>query len=142
MLFGALLSGRLAGRVSPGKTVALGYAMMILATAVNIGFHALREPQLPWSVAPLFAYTMGMTLSMPTLVLFGLDLFPVQKGLAASCQTFLMSSINTVTAGLLSPLANASALRLAVVSAALMLAGLLCTLLFFNRRRSQMQQAI
>ena len=74
-----------------------------------------------------------MALAMPSLVLFGLDIFPAQKGLAASCQAFLMTMLNTLTAGLLSPLANASPLRLAVVSASLTGAGLLCAAIFFRR---------
>lgn len=135
MMIGALLSGRLAGRISPGKTVALGYGGMIAAVIANISFHVLHAPQLPWSVAPLFLYAMGMALTMPSLVLFGLDIFPAQKGLAASCQAFLMSSINALTAGVLSPLASVSALRLSTVSALLMLTGLLCAAAFGMTRR-------
>jgi DHA1 family bicyclomycin/chloramphenicol resistance-like MFS transporter len=135
MMLGALLSGRLAGRVSPGRTVVFGYVGMLAAVAANIGFHAFHGPVLPWSVAPLFLYAMGMALTMPSLVLFGLDIFPSQKGLAASCQAFLMSAINTATAGLLSPLANSSALRLAIVSALLMGSGLACSIAFAVSRR-------
>ncbi|MEP6955878.1 MAG: multidrug effflux MFS transporter [Chthoniobacterales bacterium] len=130
MMMGAALSGRLAGRVTPGRTVLLGYVAMVGAMAGNLAFHALHVPQVPWSVAPLFFYAMGMSFAMPSLVLFGLDIFPTQKGLAASCQMFLMSMINTLTAGVLSPLANTSALRLAMVSAALLSGGILCSLFF------------
>ena len=134
MMLGAALSGRLAGRASARQTVALGYLVMLLAAAINVGFHLLRPAQLPWSVAPLFLYAMGMALSMPSIVLFGLDIFPAQKGLASSCQTFLMTSVNTLTAGVLSPLSNASPLRLALVSGLLTLGGLLCFLLFLSSR--------
>lgn len=134
MMLGAALSGRLAGRVTPIRTVVIGYAIMVGAALANVAFHAFHRAQLPWSVAPLFVYAIGMALAMPSLVLFGLDIFPAQKGLAASCQTFLMSSINAITAGVLSPLANASAFHLAAVSAMLTSAGVLCTVLFFTRR--------
>ncbi|HMJ06797.1 MAG TPA: MFS transporter, partial [Chthoniobacterales bacterium] len=133
MLLGAALSGWLAGRASAGRTIALAYVAMILAATMNVLFHAVHPGQLPWSVAPLFLYTVGMALAMPSIVLFGLDLFPAQKGLAASCQAFLMTAFNALTAGLLSPLANASPLRLALVSAALTGAGLLCTFFFLRR---------
>ena len=139
MMIGAALSGRLAGIVKPKRTVMLGYIGMIAATAVNLGFHFLRDPQLPWSVAPLFVYSVGMSFAFPSFVLFGLDIFPDQKGLASSCQAFLMSGINTIPAGVLSPLANASTLRLATVSTLLTAAGLLCTLLFFKRRAPHVQ---
>jgi DHA1 family bicyclomycin/chloramphenicol resistance-like MFS transporter len=132
MMIGAGLSGRLAGRVRPKRTVLHGYAIMIAAALLNVLYHALRPAQLPWSVLPLFLYTIGMALSMPNIVLFGLDLFPAHKGLAASCQAFLMTGINALTAGALSPLANASPLRLAVVSGALTLGGFGCILLFLS----------
>ncbi|MDQ2659174.1 MAG: multidrug effflux MFS transporter [Verrucomicrobiota bacterium] len=133
MLLGAGLSGKFAGRLSPTRTVVLGYAAMLAAATLNVGFHLLRPAQLPWSVAPLFLYTIGMALAMPSIVLFGLDLFPAQKGLAASCQAFLMTSINAITAGLLSPLASVSPLRLALTSAALTGGGLLCIIFFFKK---------
>jgi DHA1 family bicyclomycin/chloramphenicol resistance-like MFS transporter len=135
MMLGALMSGRLAGRLSPARTVALGYGGMLAAVTVNICFHALYPPALPWSVAPLFLYAMGMALTMPSLVLFGLDIFPAQKGLAASCQAFLMSAINTITAGVLSPLASSSALRLATFSALLLAGGLGCVVVFAIAQR-------
>ena len=134
MMLGAALSGRSAGRITSKRTVMLGYAGMIFAALANVGFHALHRAQLPWSVAPLFVYTVGMALAMPSLVLFGLDIFPAHKGLAASCQTFLMTGINAITAGVLSPFANASPLRLAITSAVLTAGGLLCALLFFARK--------
>ncbi|MEP6809519.1 MAG: multidrug effflux MFS transporter, partial [Chthoniobacterales bacterium] len=71
MMLGATLSGKLAGRVSPRRTVVFGYAGMILAAALNVAFHSLHRAQLPWSVAPLFLYTIGMALAMPSIVLFG-----------------------------------------------------------------------
>jgi DHA1 family bicyclomycin/chloramphenicol resistance-like MFS transporter len=134
MMLGAALSGRLAGRVRPKRTVLLGYSGMVFAALANIAFHSLHRAQLPWSVAPLFVYTIGMALAMPNVVLFGLDIFPAQKGLAASCQAFLMTGLNALTAGVLSPLANASPLRLATTSALLTGAGLLCTLFFFKAK--------
>lgn len=135
MLLGAALSGRLAGRITPRHTVILGYGGMLAAVIANVGFHAAFPAQLPWSVAPLFLYTIGMTLAMPSLVLFGLDIFPAQKGLAASCQAFLMTGLNAVVAGIFSPFASSSPLRLALVSAGLTFGGLLCTGLYFATPR-------
>ncbi|HEX8680059.1 MAG TPA: multidrug effflux MFS transporter, partial [Chthoniobacterales bacterium] len=137
MMIGAAFSGQLAGRVTPARTVIYGYGGMVLAALLNVAFHTVRPAVLPWSVAPLFVYTIGMALAMPSLVLFGLDIFPAQKGLASSCQTFLMSSINALTAGVLAPLASATPLRLATISAALTLTGVLCTGLFFAASRTE-----
>lgn len=52
---------------------------------------------------PIFIYTLGMSLAMPCLTLFALDPFPDQRGLAASCQTFLQSGFNGLVAALLAP---------------------------------------
>lgn len=133
MLIGAAISSRLAGKLTPARTVWLGSIGMMVAASANVLFHALHPAQLPWSVAPLFFYTIGMALAMPSLVLFGLDIFPAQKGLAASCQAFLITSVNAVTAGILSPLANASPLRLACISALITLSGILCVAVYFAK---------
>lgn len=123
MLIGASLSGHFAGRVSQKKTVLLGYAIMIFAAILNVAFHAVRDAALPWSVVPIFLHTIGMACAMPSLVLVGLDLFPAQRGMASSCQIFLMSCINAFTAGVLAPLAQTTPLRLAVFSAGLVAIG-------------------
>lgn len=131
MMLGAGTSSRLAGRLTPKRIVLLGYGIMLFAVLANVTFHALHRAAVPWSVAPLFIYTFGMSLAMPSLVLFALDLFPDHKGLAASCQAFLMTGLNAVTAGLLSPIANATPLRLAVVSGVITFGGFACSLFFF-----------
>lgn len=104
MMGGAWLSGRLAGRCSAPKLLLLAYALMGLGVAVDLGVSFLRPPGLPWSVLHLFIYNLGMALSMPTLTLMALDRFPLQRGLAASCQAFLQSGVNTLAAAALVPL--------------------------------------
>lgn len=141
IMLGSAISARSAGRVSPTGTIVLGYAGMLVATVVNLGFHAAQPAALPWSVLPLFVYAIGMALAMPALVLFGLDIFPAQKGLAASCQAFLMSGINAATAGVISPLASGTPLQLAATSAGLTALGLLCALLFFRLGGASEQSA-
>jgi len=96
MVCGATLSGRFAGKLHPIRTIVLGCSIMAVATGCNILLNALRPPGLPWSVLPLFLYTLGMALSLPSLTILGLDLFPKQRGLAASCQSFIQSSCNAV----------------------------------------------
>jgi DHA1 family bicyclomycin/chloramphenicol resistance-like MFS transporter len=130
MMLGGALSGKLAGRLDAAHTLGWSYAAMIIATAINLIFHTLHPPALPWSVAPLFLYATGMALSLPTLTLLGLDLFPAQRGLASSCQAFLLTAMNAVTAGLAAPLAAGKPLKLALVSGALMTIGLGCSVAF------------
>jgi len=96
MVCGATLSGRFAGKMHPVRTVVLGSAIMAMACGCNILLNAFLPPSLPWSVVPLFVYTLGMALSLPSLTILGLDLFPDQRGLAASCQSFIQSSCTAV----------------------------------------------
>lgn len=128
LMSGSWLSGRLAGRISPGRTVALGYVAMACAALLNLGINLSLPPGLPWSVAPLFVYTIGMSLAMPSLTLFALDPFARQRGLAASCQTFFQSGFNGIAAALIAPALWGSTLSLAAGMAGLMLAGGLAAL--------------
>jgi DHA1 family bicyclomycin/chloramphenicol resistance-like MFS transporter len=106
---------------------------MIVAQAANIGFHAALPASLPWSVIPLFVYAAGMTFSMPTLTLVGLDFFPAHRGLAASCQAFLLTAGNAFTAGVLVPLVSASPLTFALGATGLLLLSLLCAMALPSR---------
>jgi DHA1 family bicyclomycin/chloramphenicol resistance-like MFS transporter len=68
----------------------------------------------PWSVLPVFFYTIGMSLCAPGVTLMVLDLFPTHRGVAASCQSFVQTMLGAVAAGILAPILSASALFLAI----------------------------
>jgi DHA1 family bicyclomycin/chloramphenicol resistance-like MFS transporter len=125
---GAWLSGRLAGKISLSRTIALGYGVMAVAVTFNVGLNLALHPALPWSVLPIFIYTTGMSLAMPCLTILALDPFPEQRGLAASCQTFFQSGFNSLAAGLIAPALWASTLNLSLGMAGLMLIGGLAAL--------------
>lgn len=123
LIGGSWIAGRLAGKLSPARTIVAGYAVMGCAALLNLGVNLALPPGLPWSVAPLFVYTLGMALAAPSLTLLALDPFPAQRGLAASCQTFLQASFNAAVAGLLAPLLWDSTLTLALGMGVLLAAG-------------------
>ena len=123
LLSGAWISGRLAGKLSPPRTIAAGYAAMGGAALLNIGLNLLLPPGLPWSVLPIFFYTLGMAIAMPSLTLLALDPYPRQRGLAASCQTFLQAGFNALVAALIAPALWGSTLTLALGMGGLLLAG-------------------
>jgi MFS transporter, DHA1 family, multidrug resistance protein len=123
LMGGAWLSGRLAGKRSPEKTIGLGYVLMISAAIFNVSLNLALPPGLPWSVMPIFVYTLGMSLAMPSLTLLALDPFPEQRGLAASCQTFFQSGANSIAAGLIVPLLWSSTLTLSLGMASLLSLG-------------------
>jgi DHA1 family bicyclomycin/chloramphenicol resistance-like MFS transporter len=134
LVCGAWLSGRLAGRLSSARTIALGYGVMGSAALANLLLNLSLPPALPWSVAPLFLYTLGMSLAMPNLTLYALDPFPAQRGLAASCQTFFQSGFNGLAAAFIAPALWGSTLTLALGMTTLLTIGGLATLA--HRRQS------
>jgi MFS transporter, DHA1 family, multidrug resistance protein len=111
---GAWLSGRAAGRISRRRTVWWGYGIMAVSVAANLLLNLLVPPALPWCVLPVLVYFTGSALAMPSLTLMALDLFPAQRGLASSCQSFVQTTGNALTAALVAPLVWASTLTLAV----------------------------
>ncbi len=124
MVLGNYLSARLAGKVSSQRTIALGYAVMLLAAAANVAINLIMAPRLPWSVLPVALYVVGLALTMPSLNLRILDLFPQRRGLISSCQGVMQTGVNALTASLLAPLAWSSTLMLALAMALFLMLGL------------------
>ena len=97
---------------------------MTFAALGNVVLNLLVPPGLPWSVAPVFVYFTGSALAMPSLTLMALDLFPDQRGLAASCQNFVQTAGNAIATALIAPLVWGSTLTLALGMAVLLAFGL------------------
>ena len=125
IFLGALAANRMAGKVATQKQIALGFALLTGSGLLSTLYHLFFPPALPWTVAPLFLYTMGMSIVAPGLTLLILDLFPHIRGTVASCQSFTMTMLSAVVAGLVSPLLNHSMLLLSAGQFAFALAGLL-----------------
>jgi DHA1 family bicyclomycin/chloramphenicol resistance-like MFS transporter len=123
LMSGSWLSGRLAGKLSLPRTIASAYLVMGAAALLNIGLNLALPPSLPLSVAPIFIYVFGMAMAMPCLTLIALDPYPEQRGLAASCQTFLQSGFNALAAGVIAPALWGSTLTLAFGMGGLLLLG-------------------
>lgn len=125
IFLGALAANRMAGKVATQRQIAIGYALLVSSGVLSTGYHLFFPPALPWTVAPLFLYTMGMSIVAPGLTLLVLDLFPHIRGTVASCQSFTMTMLSAVVAGLVSPLLNYSMLLLAAGQFGFVLTGLL-----------------
>lgn len=141
LMIGAWSSDRLAGKLSPACTIVIGYLVMSAAATLNLILNLVMPPALPWSVLPLFGFTLGMSLAMPCLTLRALDLFPEQRGLAASCQTFLQSGFNTLAAGLIAPALWGSTLTLAFGMGGLLLLGACAAMIQQWRMSTKLQFA-
>jgi len=135
VMIGAWLSGRLAGRATPERTVLLGFAVMATAACLSIGYHLAYPPAVPWTVLPLMLYALGMALAMPSMTLLALDLFPRNRGMAASVQGFTQSMCNALLAGLISPLVAGTQLSLAATAGIAMVLGAACWLNYLRLTR-------
>lgn len=123
VMLGAFLSGRLAGRISPRHTVKVGYLVMFVAAAFNVGYSSFFAPALPWTVLPVMCYTVGMALAMPSVTLLALELFPRNRGLTSSLLGFQQSFLIAIVAGVVSPLLSHAGQPLALGMAGLLVCG-------------------
>jgi DHA1 family bicyclomycin/chloramphenicol resistance-like MFS transporter len=111
---GALTSNRFAGRITFARQIGIGFAFLITAASANVLYHAFLPPALPWTVAPLFFYCFGMSMVAPGATLLALDLFPHIRGTVASCQSFAITLLGALVAGVIAPLLSHSVLWLAI----------------------------
>jgi DHA1 family bicyclomycin/chloramphenicol resistance-like MFS transporter len=136
MVAGAWISGFLAGKISGRQTIGLGYVIMTAAAVANVLFHRLHPPTLPWSILPLVLYVIGMNTAMPSLTLLTLDLFPAQKGLAASCQGFIGLAANSAVSAFV-PLIWATSLSMAWTGVAMLAAGVVTIVLYMKAMKKE-----
>ena len=136
VLIGAFFSGRLASRLTPRRTVSIGYMIMFAAAVFNISYCTILPPALPWTVLPVMIYTIGMALAMPSATLLTLELFPKLRGMTSSLQGFAHSLFAGLAAGLLSPLVSGHALSLALAAGGLMFMGWLAWISYLRVTRA------
>jgi len=139
IMAGATLSGRLAGRLSPLRTIRLGYTLMFAGVAANLAICAFVAPGVPWNVLPVTLFTTGSSLVMPSVTLILLDLFPAFRGMASSVQGFLQFTLSAVVAGTVAPFVARSLTTLALGMAAFTLAGFALWLVYQYRARAQLK---
>jgi DHA1 family bicyclomycin/chloramphenicol resistance-like MFS transporter len=113
IFLGALAANRMAGKMSFARQIGIGFCFLITAATVNVIYHLFLPPALPWTVAPLFFYTFGMSVAAPAATLLGLDLFPHIRGTVASCQSFATTLLGAVVAGAIAPVLSEKVLWLA-----------------------------
>lgn len=130
VMFGAFLSGRAAGTLTPQRTIGIAYAVMFCAAAFNMTYSALAAPALPWSVLPIMIYTVGMALAMPSMTLLALEIFPRNRGATSSLQGFMHSFLSSVSAGVISPLVSHSGITLALAMMGLLALGCLSWMIY------------
>lgn len=119
IFLGALAANRIAGKMHFARQIKIGFCFLLSAVAANVGYCLFNPPALPWSVAPLFFYTFGMSFIAPGATLLALDLFPHIRGTVASCQSFFQTMLGAIVAGVVAPALSHTPLWLALGQAAL-----------------------
>jgi MFS transporter, DHA1 family, multidrug resistance protein len=131
---GALLSGRMAGRLPQSRQVALGFATTIGASAVAALLHATlaAPPPILAQQLLLVVNSIGVQLVFPVLTLRVLDMFPANRGSAASVQTFIQLLVASTIIGFVAPAIHGSMFWLTFGS---MVAATVAVVLYFSAAR-------
>lgn len=126
MVAGSAFGGWLAGRLSRGRQLCLGYAILLTASLLNIGYWLAFEPALPWVVLPLGLATFGLALINPCLMLMATQRYQQHRGLSNSLLSFEQTLVFAAVTAWLSPLLAHSGVALASAVAIGVLASALC----------------
>lgn len=126
LMLGAFLNSRLAHRVDGMRLATFGFCLAIVAGVGNVIASSVPgAPLLPWTVIGPSVVAVGTALCFPVLQLAMLDIFPRQRGSAASMQSFVTLVVNALLAGVVAPAVTSSVLTLAVTSLGFSVVGIL-----------------
>ena len=142
IFLGALAANRIAGKIAFARQIGIGFCFLLAASVVNVAYHSFFAPGLPWTVAPLFFYTFGMSIIAPAATLLALDLFPHIRGTVASCQSFAVTILGALVAGVIAPALAHSVLWLAYGQLAFSIAALALWLAARVYKRGQVRNPV
>ncbi len=125
IMCGAMVSGRLAGKIAPKRQIRHGFVIMLVIGVINLVANFFFKAHVSWALIPLGIFSFGWALMVPVVTLLVLDLHPERRGMASSLQMFVGSTANALVAGVISPLVMHSTVGLAIASLLMMGVGLL-----------------
>jgi DHA1 family bicyclomycin/chloramphenicol resistance-like MFS transporter len=121
---GAMVSGRVAGKITPKRQIRIGFSIMFGIAVLNLIANLVFKAHVSWALFPLGIFSFGWALMVPVVTLLVLDLHPDRRGMASSLQMFVGSTANGIVAGVISPLVMHSTVGLAVSSLLMLSLGL------------------
>jgi DHA1 family bicyclomycin/chloramphenicol resistance-like MFS transporter len=139
VIAGAMLSGRMAGRYSPQRTIRIGYSLIAAGAVLNVLICQFAPPFVAWNVAPIMIYAAGSSLVAPSIMISLLDLFPTMRGMASSLQGFVQFTFSGVVAGTIAPLLARSLAGLAWGMAAFSVASFASWLIYQRHARTTLK---
>jgi MFS transporter, DHA1 family, multidrug resistance protein len=135
---GAVMSGRLAGRLAPQRQAGIGIGLLLAVTSLMLLLQwSFTAPPIYLQQLLLAAMGFGLQLMYPVVTLRILDLFPDSRGAAASMQSFSNLLIATLSMGLVAPMLAYSMAGIALGSMAASAAGWLLWQLAQRYRAAQ-----
>ena len=141
IMSGAMVSGRLAGKIAPKKQIRHGFVIMLVIGVINLLANIFFTAHVSWALLPLGIFSFGWALMVPVVTLLVLDLHPERRGMASSMQMFVGASANGIVAGVIAPLVMHSTVGLAAASLTMMCLGL-GSWMFLRRRWPATGQAV
>ena len=121
---GAMVSGRVAGKIAPIRQIRIGFSIMLVIAVVNLIANLLFKAHVSWALFPLGIFSFGWAMMVPVVTLLVLDLHPDRRGMASSLQMFVGSTANGIVAGVIAPLVMHSTVWLAISSLLMLSLGL------------------
>jgi DHA1 family bicyclomycin/chloramphenicol resistance-like MFS transporter len=138
---GAMVSGRVAGKLTPKRQIRNGFVIMFIIGLINLGANLVFKAHVSWAMFPIAIFAFGWALMVPVVTLLVLDLHPERRGMASSLQMFIGSTANGMVAGVISPLVMHSTVGLAAASVLMMSLGL-CAWIYIRHRWPEIGQHI
>jgi DHA1 family bicyclomycin/chloramphenicol resistance-like MFS transporter len=124
IMAGAVVSGRMAGKLAPKQQIRHGFVIMVSIAVVNLLANLMFKAHVSWALFPVMIFAFGWAMMVPVVTLLVLDLHPERRGMASSLQAFIGSSANGLVAGGVAPLVMHSTVGLAAASLAMLSVGL------------------
>ena len=123
MITGSWLTGRLAGRISGPRFLALGFGVAVLGGAAQLVLDAFGVRTLPWVLVGPVTTGLGIALVFPIVTLVLLEVRPRHRGTLSSMQSFTNTMLNAIVAGALVPVVSRSLAGLTGAAVAFSIAG-------------------
>jgi DHA1 family bicyclomycin/chloramphenicol resistance-like MFS transporter len=103
MMAGSWFSGRIAGHWDDRRILRLSFIIMAISALVNLATSEFVPDSRLLAVLPLSVYSLGVAFAMPNMPLVLLDMYPQNRGMAASCRSFIQTLFGAVIAATLAP---------------------------------------
>jgi len=127
MTLGSWLAAKYSHTFAPSRFILAGFIIMGVSALASIAYAWFFVSRVPWAVIPIGAYSFGMALGSPAMMVTTLEIFPRVRGLAASLQTFIFMIIFALSSGFICPLLFGSGLKLSLA----VLVGYVISILFW-----------